>query len=102
MPLLHARGVFNYDVGLMPYRHRIDSVGMLPLPSCLYGEHSTKGKIVGRPIFPLQKTSEPTDAEVTELQERYINEIQRLWDEWKDVFAKDRRPGAEGELQIIE
>jgi hypothetical protein len=29
IPLIHARGVFNYDVGLMPYRHEINTVGML-------------------------------------------------------------------------
>jgi hypothetical protein len=39
---------------------------------------------------------------VAEFQKRYIEELVRLWDEWKDVFAKDRKPGPEGELQIIE
>jgi hypothetical protein len=29
IPLVHARGVFNYDVGLMPYRHEVNTVGML-------------------------------------------------------------------------
>lgn len=27
VPLFHARGVFNYDVGLMPYRRAVNSVG---------------------------------------------------------------------------
>lgn len=34
VPLIHARGVFNYDVGLLPYRHEINTVGMSP-PSIL-------------------------------------------------------------------
>lgn len=36
VPLFHARGVFNYDVGLMPYRRAVNSVGRflssLPTP----------------------------------------------------------------------
>jgi len=28
VPLIHARGVFNYDVGLLPYRHAINTVGL--------------------------------------------------------------------------
>ncbi|KAI5848977.1 diacylglycerol acyltransferase-domain-containing protein [Tricharina praecox] len=83
VPLIHARGVFNYDVGLLPYRHEINTV-------------------VGAPIFPRRKTSEPTDEEVVEFQQRYIDELRRMWDEWKDVFADDRRSGADGELEIIE
>ncbi|KAF8538565.1 diacylglycerol acyltransferase-domain-containing protein [Trichophaea hybrida] len=82
IPLIHARGVFNYDVGLMPYRHEINTV-------------------VGKPIFP-PKNTDPSDQEVSEFQKRYIDELQRMWDEWKDVFAKDRLPGSEGELEIIE
>lgn len=27
VPLFHARGVFNYDVGLMPYRKEVNTVG---------------------------------------------------------------------------
>lgn len=29
VPLAHARGVFNYDVGLLPYRHEINTVGKI-------------------------------------------------------------------------
>lgn len=27
LPLLHARGVFNYDVGILPYRREVNSIG---------------------------------------------------------------------------
>jgi glutamate dehydrogenase/leucine dehydrogenase len=56
---------------------------------------------VGKPIFP-PKNTDPSDQEVSEFQKRYIDELQRMWDEWKDVFARDRLPGSEGELEIIE
>lgn len=32
VPLFHARGVFNYDVGLMPYRRAVNTVGTSLLP----------------------------------------------------------------------
>jgi predicted metal-dependent hydrolase len=31
------------------------------------------------------------------LHARYVEELRRLWDTWKDVYAKDRK----GELEII-
>lgn len=82
VPLFHARGVFNYDVGLMPYRREVQSV-------------------VGRPVFPRVRMQDPRDGDVEELQERYMGELRRLWEEWKDVYAKGRRPGAEGELMFV-
>jgi 2-acylglycerol O-acyltransferase 2 len=75
--------VFNYDVGLMPYRRAVNTV-------------------VGNPLFPKQRSEEPTAEEVEEFQRRYIEELKRLWDEWKDVFAKGRLPGIDGELEIVE
>ncbi|KAM3414728.1 hypothetical protein BST61_g9884 [Cercospora zeina] len=78
IPLFHARGVFNYDVGLMPYRRPINIV-------------------VGRPIQTIQSKT-PDPAYVDELHAKYVAELQRIWDEWKDTFARDR----EGELEIIE
>lgn len=73
IPLFHARGVFNYDVGLMPYRRPLNIV-------------------VGRPIQVIQQSNrdEIDDHYVNELHSRYALELRRLWEEWKDVFAKDR------------
>ncbi|KAJ6172061.1 hypothetical protein N7470_001128 [Penicillium chermesinum] len=79
IPLFHARGVFNYDVGLMPYRRPLNIV-------------------VGRPISVMQQQdrNKVDDAYIDQLHEQYVTELQRLWDEYKDVYAKDR----EGELEI--
>ncbi|KAK6411882.1 diacylglycerol O-acyltransferase 1 [Oleoguttula sp. CCFEE 5521] len=78
VPLFHARGIFNYDVGMMPYRRPINVV-------------------VGRPIEILQsKTPDPTY--VDQIHQRYQDELLRIWDEWKDTFARQRL----GELEIVE
>ncbi|KAJ5475067.1 Diacylglycerol O-acyltransferase 2A [Penicillium diatomitis] len=80
IPLFHARGVFNYDVGMMPYRRPLDIV-------------------VGKPIAVMQQSNRDRidDSYIDELHARYVQELERLWDRWKDVYAKDRT----GELEII-
>ncbi|GAB7359256.1 hypothetical protein MBLNU230_g5913t1 [Neophaeotheca triangularis] len=78
VPLFHARGIFNYDVGLMPYRRPLDIV-------------------VGKPIR-VQQQKNPDSAYVDQLHEAYTEELLRIWDEWKDTFARGRK----GELEIVE
>jgi 2-acylglycerol O-acyltransferase 2 len=78
IPLFHARGVFNYDVGLMPYRRPINVV-------------------VGRPIMVVQ-SADPTQEEIDRVHEEYMKELERIWDTWKDDFAPER----EGELEFAE
>lgn len=82
VPLFHARGVFNYDVGLLPYRKEVNTV-------------------VGRPVFPKAQMESPRDGDLDEFQERYLAELRRLWDEHKDVYAKGRLPGKEGEMVFV-
>ncbi|KAF2178615.1 diacylglycerol O-acyltransferase 2A [Zopfia rhizophila CBS 207.26] len=78
VPLFHARGVFNYDVGMMPYRRPINIV-------------------VGRPIQIMQ-CQHPDKDYVEQVHAEYVEELKRVWNEWKDTFAKERK----GELEIIE
>ncbi|KAK5173590.1 diacylglycerol O-acyltransferase 1 [Saxophila tyrrhenica] len=78
VPLFHARGVFNYDVGLMPYRRPINVV-------------------VGRPI-EVQQSANPDPAYVDHLHAQYVDELMRIWEEWKDTFARGRK----GELEVVE
>jgi 2-acylglycerol O-acyltransferase 2 len=77
-PLFHARGVFNYDVGLMPYRRPINIV-------------------VGRPVKVVRQ-EEPDHDYVNRLQEQYIKELKLLWETWKDDFA----PHRVAEFEIVE
>ena len=78
IPLFHARGVFNYDVGMMPYRRPLNIV-------------------VGRPIKVIQQ-AEPEEGYLNNVHGLYMEELERVWEEWKDVFAKDWI----GELEIVE
>lgn len=78
LPLFHARGIFNYDVGLMPYRRPINIV-------------------VGRPVM-VRRQEKPDPAYVDEIHAQYVRELISIWDEWKDVFAKER----DRELTVVE
>jgi Diacylglycerol acyltransferase len=81
IPLFHARGIFNYDVGLMPYRRSLNIV-------------------VGRPIRVnrhLPDKAEINEIYMNELHGKYVDELERLWREWRDVFATNRR----SELEIL-
>ena len=82
IPLFHARGIFNYDVGLMPYRRAVNIV-------------------VGKPIRVVQQGGK--DGKVNEdyldaVHAEYMQELKRLWDEYKDTFARER----ESELEVVE
>ncbi|KAL9028842.1 MAG: hypothetical protein Q9196_002846 [Gyalolechia fulgens] len=74
VPLFHARGVFNYDVGLMPYRKPLNVV-------------------VGRPVKVVQsKKGAPVDERyVDEIHALYVRELERIWEEWRERFAVDER-----------
>ncbi|KAK2467340.1 hypothetical protein APHAL10511_000575 [Amanita phalloides] len=78
LPLFHGRGLLNYNLGLMPYRRRIVAV-------------------IGKPIH-VEKCEKPSLEEVKRVQERYIAEITRIWNTYKDEFAKARLR----ELNIID
>ncbi|PYH47286.1 diacylglycerol acyltransferase type 2A [Aspergillus saccharolyticus JOP 1030-1] len=80
IPLFHARGIFNYDVGLMPYRRPLNIV-------------------VGRPIRVTQQRDREKldDNYIDLLHTMYVQELERLWAQWKDLYAKDRL----SEMEII-
>jgi 2-acylglycerol O-acyltransferase 2 len=40
----------------------------------------------------------PDAAYVDQIHEQYQNELLRIWEEWKDTFARHR----DGELEIVE
>ncbi|KAK3693819.1 diacylglycerol acyltransferase-domain-containing protein [Podospora appendiculata] len=73
LPFLHGRGIFNYDVGLMPYRRPLNIV-------------------VGKPIQVMQKKDgDYENSEVDRLHSAYVGELDKMWHAYKDVFAKDRQ-----------
>lgn len=78
VPLFHARGVFNYDIGIMPYRRPLNVV-------------------VGRPIKVVQN-GKPDEAYVDEIHALYVSELERIWEEWRDTFAMERT----SELEIVD
>jgi 2-acylglycerol O-acyltransferase 2 len=73
VPALHGRGVLNYDVGLMPYRRPVNVV-------------------MGRPIRVDRKEGEqPTQADIDNLHERYMQEVEKLYEAYKDQFSPNRK-----------
>lgn len=78
VPLFHGRGIFNYDVGLMPYRRPLNTV-------------------VGKAI-PVEQQSKPEESYIDEIHEKYVAELERIWHANKDHFARDRQ----SELEIVE
>jgi len=77
-PVFHARGIFNYDVGIMPYRRPLNIV-------------------VGRPI-PVKYQKLPDEDYVEEVHSAYVHELKLIWETWKDRFAQHRS----AEMQVIE
>ncbi|KIO27297.1 hypothetical protein M407DRAFT_14918 [Tulasnella calospora MUT 4182] len=78
LPLFHGRGLLTYNVGLLPFRHPIVSV-------------------VGRPIAVIQ-SDKPTKEYVEQVQAQYIEELVRIWDTYKDTYARERT----SELKLID
>jgi len=70
-PAFYGRGVFNYDVGILPNRRQVATV---------FGK-----------VITIEKSSNPSEEYVNEVQERYIAELQRLYDKYKNVYASDRK-----------
>ncbi|KAK0383313.1 hypothetical protein NLU13_9226 [Sarocladium strictum] len=79
VPALHGRGVLNYDVGLMPYRRAVNIVVGKPIE--VGGPHG----------------AQPDQADIDRVHQLYVEEVVRLWETYKDQFAKART----GELEII-
>ncbi|CDO57007.1 hypothetical protein DV495_002704 [Geotrichum candidum] len=69
LPLLHARGIFNYDFGIIPYRRPINIV-------------------IGEPI-DMPYRSNPSEAEVDYYHRLYVSKLKKIYDDFKDKFHKD-------------
>ena len=71
VPLFHARGIFNYDVGMMPYRKAVNIVVGRPIQVVQQGQHD--GRV--------------QEDYLDEVHANYVEELRRLWEEHKDTFA---------------
>lgn len=67
LPLFHARGIFQYNFGLMPYRKPIHTV-------------------VGRPI-PVHRTPHPSPEQIEELHQTYMEELRKLFEAHKRKYG---------------
>ncbi|KAL4631430.1 2-acylglycerol O-acyltransferase 2-A-like isoform X2 [Arapaima gigas] len=67
LPLFHARGVFQYSFGLLPYRKPIYTV-------------------VGRPI-PVSLTPSPSGQDIEELHQRYLDGLTQVFEENKAKYG---------------
>ncbi|KAI8908830.1 hypothetical protein PhCBS80983_g01044 [Powellomyces hirtus] len=77
-PLFFGRGIFNYNVGILPYRRPVVSV-------------------VGVPI-ECPKTENPSQELLIEYQNKYLDALQAIWDDHKDKYAPNRKR----EMRFIE
>ncbi|KAG9346402.1 hypothetical protein JZ751_006713 [Albula glossodonta] len=67
LPLFHARGVFQYNFGLLPYRKSIHTV-------------------VGRPI-PVVQTPSPSREDIDALHKLYMEGLTQLFEEHKENYG---------------
>ncbi|XP_038675062.1 2-acylglycerol O-acyltransferase 2 [Scyliorhinus canicula] len=66
LPLFHARGIFQYSFGLIPYRKPIHTV-------------------VGKPI-EVEKNENPSQEEIDKLHQKYTEELTKLFEEHKGKY----------------
>ncbi|XP_078514659.1 2-acylglycerol O-acyltransferase 2 [Lissotriton helveticus] len=66
LPLFHARGVFQYNFGLLPYRRPIYTV-------------------VGKPI-KVELNQNPTEKEIDRIHKIYMEELSKLFEEHKTQY----------------
>ncbi|KAI1315796.1 diacylglycerol O-acyltransferase 1 [Mortierella claussenii] len=78
LPMFNGRGIFNYEIGLLPRRKPIYIV-------------------IGKPIH-VEKCENPTTEQLQALQKQYIDALLGIWDQYKDRYAPNRTQ----ELQLIE
>ncbi|XP_015726817.1 2-acylglycerol O-acyltransferase 1 [Coturnix japonica] len=67
LPLFHARGIFQYSFGLIPFRQPIHTV-------------------VGSPIL-VKRNPNPTNEEVEQLHALYLQELSKLFEEHKGKYG---------------
>jgi 2-acylglycerol O-acyltransferase 2 len=70
-PALRGRGIFTYNYGILPFRRNVTSV-------------------VGRPV-DVPHIENPTLEQVLFYQQKYIDELQHVYDTYKDEYLPNRK-----------
>ncbi|CAJ1342943.1 unnamed protein product [Effrenium voratum] len=73
--------VFGLSRGVMPLRMPVQSV-------------------VGRPIHVDKPVPKPTQEQIDELHQRYVEELQKVYNEWKAPFLADRAQAMENQGEL--
>ncbi|OJJ06025.1 hypothetical protein ASPVEDRAFT_138998, partial [Aspergillus versicolor CBS 583.65] len=71
VPFFYSKGPQMFDFGITPHRRPVNIV-------------------VGRPIHTRRMVDPVDQVYLDELHGLYVAELERIWDEWKDVFAPGR------------
>ncbi|KAH8691409.1 diacylglycerol acyltransferase-domain-containing protein [Talaromyces proteolyticus] len=71
IPFFYTKGPYRFDFGIMPHRRPVSVV-------------------IGRPIATLKEQDNFNTDDIDEVHERYLKELEYMWNEWKDVFAPSR------------
>lgn len=77
VPFFYARGLFNYDFGLLPYRTPVTVV-------------------VGKPIFVEKRREEPTEQELDHYHDLYTQELKKIFYDNREKYGF-----ADVELRIV-
>jgi len=70
LPVFHGRGMFNKNLGLLPFRSPLTIV-------------------IGKPI-PVPKIDNPTQDEISKYHAIYVQGLRDLYDQYKDEYDKER------------
>lgn len=82
-----GRGIFNYDIGVLPQRKPIVTVGKL---SSIYSRtFNLIPHKVGKPIS-VPHIPNPSESQVLEYHAKYVEGLQELYDKYKDKFSRNR------------
>lgn len=99
MPLFHARGVFQYSFGLMPYRKPINTVGTTTtFTHRVSGDIGVLARVsiranlplsvllVGKPISVVQ-TPSPSSEDIHSLHQIYLQSLTELFEQHKHKYG---------------
>jgi len=71
LPVFHGRGIFQYSMGMLPFRTPIHT-------------------IVGTPIS-VPRIENPSQEEVDEFHDKYMKSLVKLFNDNKKKYARDER-----------